>query len=597
MSASEREARRAVLWTAASAALLCAVIAALHRASPRTAISAHGMLHAALLERVLAHPGELPPENPFFAGEPVLYYWVFHALGAAIAAVTGLDPLRSLELLVMAGAVALFAGCAAFARSLFGRAAAGPWVALLVLAGAKPFAAEIVAWRRLRGGPAVLEGEYLWGLVHPVMRAMRLFDPYSLWGPLLNFFYNVTSRPLAIASLVLVVVALRAVLARGGAARAAGLALATAACSSFSMLFGASTTGALGGALVALAGSAYWRSRRASGGAAPAGEPAAAPLGASLVARAPLALGAIAAGFALSVPTFANILGGGAGGGLAAATPGEMKDALLAMAESALVTLPLAVVATRGASGDRRDFLALLVLASLVYMAGAAVVSLPMGSQNNFFQAALVPLGMAASGALVDAEGRVAARRALLVAALFVPTALLITAAYAGRPPVPLASEHGELRRLPPGAPLPSLYAWLRESAAPDAVVVVDPGPPIRAMSGNTNELPAMTGRSLFTLRASHYIVSDHADVARRVAIARALVAGAPLGDDDARYVAALGREVYVLLDGHGATSDPATRAAADAAYGAPAFEAGPIALYRWPRAAGPPAGAEGARP
>lgn len=574
MPVSARDERRAVLWAAASAALLCATIVALHRASPRTAISAHGMLHSALVGQILEHPSRLPPENPFFAGETVLYYWVFHALGAAIAAATGLDPLRSLELLVLLGALALVAGCAAFARSLYGRAAAGPFVALLVLAGAKPFAIAIVTWRRLANGPEIFEGEYLWGLVHPVMRAMRLFDPYSLWGPLLNFFYNITSRPLAIASLAVVVALLHAVLARGGLARAAGLALATAACSSFSMLFGVSSVGALGAAVAGLAVLGRVRAHPDA-------------LGASLAARAPLALGALATGFALSIPTFSNILGGGAGGSLSPASAAEAKEALLAMAESACLALPAAIFAAASARGPRRDFLTVLVAATLVYMAGSTVVSIPMGSQNNFFHAALVPLGMAASGALVDERGRVIARRAAIAVLLCAPTALLITAAYVGRPPVPLGSEHGELRRLPPGAPIPRLHDWIRANTPRDAVVVVDPTPPIRAMSGNTNELPALTGRSLFTLRRTHYIVWDHADVDRRIAIARALVAGEPISADDRRYVAALGREVFVLIDGLGATAAPEVRAAADAAYGAPVFADGPIALYRFDPARG----------
>ena len=104
-------------------------------------------------------------------------------------------------------------------------------------------------------------------------------------------------------------------------------------------------------------------------------------------------------------------------------------------------------------------------------------------------------------------------------------------------------------------------------------------------MSGNTAELPALTGRSLLTLRASHYMASDHADVERRVAIARALVAARPLPEADRAYLVALGRDLYVLQDGQeerGKVDAAAARARATAAYGEPVFAAGPIALFHW---------------
>lgn len=77
------------------AAALAALILGIHAANPRTLCSTHGLLHAAIVQR--CERGGLPPENPFFAGRPVCYYWFFQYIGSAIVGVTGADPLHALE--------------------------------------------------------------------------------------------------------------------------------------------------------------------------------------------------------------------------------------------------------------------------------------------------------------------------------------------------------------------------------------------------------------------------------------------------------------------------------------------------------------------
>src|SRR5215510_5864386 len=68
--------------------------------NPRLVASWHGFLHTAIANR---YPGPAwTPENPFFAGESLRYYWVFHRLGSGLAHGIGVDPLTGLRILALA---------------------------------------------------------------------------------------------------------------------------------------------------------------------------------------------------------------------------------------------------------------------------------------------------------------------------------------------------------------------------------------------------------------------------------------------------------------------------------------------------------------
>src|SRR5262245_59630042 len=98
-----------------------------------------------------------------------------------------------------------------------------------------------------------------------------------------------------------------------------------------------------------------------------------------------------------------------------------------------------------------------------------------------------------------------AGRRLLLLHLAFVPSLVLVVIAYTGRPPIPIALEPAALQRLPRDGREARLYDWIRASTPRDAVIVQDPGPEGRTSTGNTSELPAFTGRALYTDYAQHY--------------------------------------------------------------------------------------------
>jgi hypothetical protein len=82
---------------------------------PAVRFRADAQLHLPVLERVLA--GSFPPENPFLAGEPLAYFWFYHVVLGGVVALTALPADLALSLFnVQALLVLLFAVDAAARR-------------------------------------------------------------------------------------------------------------------------------------------------------------------------------------------------------------------------------------------------------------------------------------------------------------------------------------------------------------------------------------------------------------------------------------------------------------------------------------------------
>lgn len=553
-------------WSLAVAALCVGLIAWVHRESPRTFVSAHGLLHSAIAQRFQAEPFSIPPENPFFAGEPISYYWFFQALGATVSSAFGTDPLHAFEFLVAVSAVALVFVAVRMARSLYGCAGVGFAIVYLVLAGAHPQGPLVLAARVLWRGRGVLADDpgYVWGVAHPVSGYLRLGDPFSQLGPLISYFFSVTARPLAIVALLLVIFCLHRVLFRGGARAWISLAASVALLSALNSLMGIAGVGALGLGLVVCE-----VLRRRGFGAAP--EPEEEP-------HCLAALAALGSGLLLGSVTFWHLLASGAGG--AGFGSGGIRTILehgLGAASSAWLPLALAVFVLFRSSGRRYYFGLLLTIAALTQLFATAFVLLPAGNYVNFCHIALVMLAVPASACILDAEGRVLRGRAMALGAAFLPTLLLVIWSHTGRPPVAIGTGGGRILALPATSAPARLYTWIENETPRNAVFVIDPASPIRAAAGNTSELPALTGRFLFTERASHYIVEPHEDVLRRTRMASQMVHGAELSSADRRYVEELDRPVFVLAVEPSAAQSFALRDR----YGDAIYRIDELALYR----------------
>lgn len=550
------EGRRRLLWVAGLAALVTGLtIVGIHRASPRSFVSAHGMLHAAVAYRFDSPLSivAVPPENPFFAGEALPYYWFFHYAAARVIDLLPIHAFQAFELLVL-GAIALvwFSGGLA-GRGLHGGVLPGFAVGLFTFAGANPFGAGFLAARFTLHGTEVFADDpnYLWGLVHPLIREARFEDPFVLYGPLVNFFVNVTSRPLALAVLVFSVFALLGYLRRGGGGRLAILVIGAALCTAFSPIVGLSVFPvcalALGLSRLIPPGTGSDGGRR-TGSAGPK----AVDTGHGDEAderRWILAAVALMAGVAVALPTYWHLLGLTGDG---ATTIEPSFRVIRATAASAGLLCVLALAATLRASGFRRRFMAALLATGLVLIAASILLRLPVGNEANFFHAATVLVGVPAAGVFSPDLGWSARRRWIPAAALvlvFVPTPLVVLASYLGRPAVPLALEGSSVRRVPETDPWARVYRWIREETDEDAVFVTDPRRPLVTAVGNFPELPALTGRFLFTTHGVNYVVSPNADADIRERIATTLVDGERLDPDDERYLDGFDRRVYLIRE------------------------------------------------
>ncbi len=545
--------------------VVIATLLAIHRDSPRTLLSAHGFLHSAISQR-FSESLATPPENPFFAGEPLGYYWFFHSLGAGVSSLTGLDPLRSFELLICLAIAGMMICATVLARSLYQSAALGALIGFLVLAGANPQAPLLLLYRFLQNGPSALAERptYLWGIVNAISSRIRYDDVWGMHGPLINFFLNITARPLALCSVVLVLLALRRCLLAATVSRLLFLALTVALSSALSVLVGVAVAGTLTAALVVyrIAARTPFGDMLESG----ATDGVAMRTGAALLT-----------GVVMASPTFFHLFGGSAGSIAIApdGIPSVLRETIMLLA-SCWLTLGFSAIGVRHVFGDDRAFLFVVGTAALGLIAAAILFVLPVGNQDNFFHVALVFLAVTAPSAVVRLDGTPNLQNARNMALVFLPTFLLVLYCYTGRPDIPLGFEGRTLLHLE--RERGALYGYIRSETAADAIFVIDPDGVDNAMSGNTAELPALTSRMIFTPRPGHYIANYYRDQPRRTRIARGLLAGEALSHRDEDYLTGLGRPIYwVDYHAHVSRNRPST-----AETTAPVFQKGQVALYRW---------------
>jgi hypothetical protein len=256
---------------------------------------------------------------------------------------------------------------------------------------------------------------------------------------------------------------------------------------------------------------------------------------------------------------------------------------LVTLAPSVALLAVLAYVGLRRVSRRCQAFLIVPFTAALLLLMADATFMLPDSNQSNFFHAAVVLLSVPAAASIIRStsagENTVSLGRAVAIAAVFMPTVLLLLSAYVQRPPLPLEFDGARLQRLPRDSSLARLYEWVDGSTRPDAVFIIDPRPPWVAMCGNIAEFPAMTGRFLFTEQRHHYMVQPYADSALRTDMAVRLTAGERPTDADHAYLSALARPLYLLTY---RADDAALVAELQGHYGPPRFHHGSVAVFEW---------------
>lgn len=564
-----RTGRGALLLASVAALVSIVPIAYAHRESLRTLISAHGLLHAAIAQRFAAvsvWPGR--PENPFFAGEPLPYYWFFHYVGARLAGLMEIHPLHAFELLIFLALGVLWWTAALLGRRLYGGIAAGLAIGLLALAGTNPFGAAILLAKIGARGPAFLEdrGDHFWGLLHPIFGAARLSDPFGLYGPLLNFYFNISSRPVALSLLLVMSCCLLAWLQSGDRRAWLGLMAGTAVCTAFSFLIGVVSVLALsGGLLVAAAWTTFMAARDAN---------ADGHYGRTLKAIAALVLGAL-----IALPTYYYFF---LGGNDQSVRLNVRFWVVQGIASSAFLLVALVCVGVRRATGIHRQFLLATMCAGFALLAGSAVIELPASNDCNLFHAAVFLLAIPAAGGLLAVADGVKPWSGLAWAAvmlIFLPTPGLVAYAYLHRPPIPLEITGQGLVRVPPDSSMAHLYDWIRTRTAPDAIFILDPRS-LATPGGSIPEFPALTERFLFTGARKDYMVAPHGDAQLRYDIALRLLGSAPADEEQHAYLKRLGRPLYLVLSNAVAYHDAR---ALEGRYGSAVFRHGDVVVFALP--------------
>lgn len=572
----------------ASVAFIVLVLA-IHATNPRTLVSTHGLLHAAVIQQC---ERGIPPENPFFAGRPVCYYWFIHWLAAGYARLTGLNPLHAFEHLIVASFVPLFAFAVWLGRRLMNSAAAGLCIAWLALVGANPFGPLVYVYRCWSRGQSLLDnvpdapfGPYMYDSAQVGAR---------LYGPNLPFFIHITSRPIALVLLLgMACCCLRyfvTTVTRPGAPAARGataaptplvwLTLLTALCAAVNPLIGLASAAAIGAGLI---GASLWQRLAVRGGD-------------RLRVLPPLV--ALGLGAALAIPTLLTILRYTEGGARFALFSGVGFMYTRAVAVSGGPMLIAAMIGVRRFAPAHRPFVMTMLLAGCALLALSMALQLPVENNHNFFNAAMVFLAVPAAGLAVplprssarapDRVQCVSPSRVLCIAACCVPAALLIVRSYTGRAPIDADFTAGRITRTPEDSALARLYQWIADNTEPDAVIVTDPRRKI-AVEGNMQEFPAMTRRVLL-VGNDGYMTDPYPDASLRRRIAARLLDGESLPADDAAALAALARPVYLVLQ---SDDDPPRVNLLTQRLGPPRFRASNVAVWEWKAAASDDADAD----
>lgn len=547
-----------------------AYVLSLEARNPRLIASWHGFLHTAIANR-FPGPG-WTPENPFFAGEPLHYYWVFHRIGAGLGSLLGMDPLNSLRLLALLGLVLLVVAAALLGRRLYGSTGAGILIGTLALIGLNPLGPGIAAARHFSKGVPLFEQEVGGGSVETTFVSNELADQFMSrkllpsmyfstdWrqGQNVVWFFDISSRGLALGALMTLLLVLLRPAHRWP--HLLGVTLLAALLAALNPIVGLAVAGGFGFSYLVL----DWGTRRKSP--------------ASGLPHLPVVM-ALGIGVLLAAPTFIHLFS--QGGGTTSINPPRMIVLkLMNMALNFIVIAVLVLLAMRTSLGERAASLRAAAITGALLLCAVALVHLEEGNEHNLTNAALVVLAVPAVAVLVlERNGQprppaAAARRLWIIGLLFVPVTIGTWLAFDGRPPLPFSTAQGYLARVPESDPLAGLYTWITQRTGKDAVFIVNPARPVK-MSGNVSELPAFTGRTLFTDQPS-YLTTAYRDATMRAALSGRLLEGDEATAEERGYLERLKRPLFII------SYQPEQVANLTARYGTPIFQRDFVSVYTW---------------
>ena len=500
------------VWLAAAVAGSAVLV--MHVLSPALSERSDGAFHAGVAWAALR---ALPPEDPFFAGLALRYFWGPHAWAAGWLALSpGLGAYAPFVVSSTFALVAALLAVGALARRLGASARVSMFAQMLALTGTVPFAWLTLAAPR---GAGEVHGAAAWSqaLDHGADRALRSLDPGTLHPSLvlpLDKFVVLTPFAWGLAGAVLLGLALAAVLDAPAWRSVLRLAVLTAA-----VLFVHPVAG------VALAAAALAGLACAAVGDA----------GARRAAR--YGTGAVAVALLLLAPYVMAVAGPGtaASGALAL---GIVRRGLVSVMLGGAFLFPVAAAMLLHAGKDR-TFRRALAGALVVLALPACLLRLGGDNQSKFLNLAfiLAAAPAAVGWTLVAATPRRRELLGVLCTVAWAPTLVAMAWAYA---------HQSELSADAPSRPPPALLSAIRQWVPLDAVLIDATQDTTR---GAAPALPGATGRALlwsggFMARKWGYR-SDA--LLLRARAAEVLASGHWPAGRELALVAALGREPWVL--------------------------------------------------
>jgi hypothetical protein len=505
------------------ALLITATCAAPLVSSPKVRTSVHGFLHAAILYRTV--DAGVPPENPFYAGEPLRYYWVYHVGCAALCELGSLEPVAAFTVSNMAVLLALLLALGAMGSALFGSRRAGLLAVWLGFFGLNPLGAGHYLLRAEGSWVSTLSRQ-----LQPVqngkpplqfLRHLSLGEEHRITATLTKFM-NVSSFPAALALSVLSCLLVMRVLSTQKRGDGVLVLFALLGTTLLSPLTGLTLSLILGGTLVIRT----WGGHQGGGAA----------------------LVWVAASVVLSLPWLwgaGAFTGEGKSIGFGPSWE-KLQDTLYYLGPLLLLGLPGVRVARQGRTGG--IFSVGLGLAILGVVLAAAV-----GNEYKLVRMAAPLLGVVAGGSLALCSQRGAAGTVLatITALAFLPTNALAYAAYHVhcKAPLPYRSQgstlYFEARDLPGG----EMYRWVQDHSPPDAILLTHPERRQRNIAGNKqgDEAAVLARRPIYS-DIKFYLTSHEADFAERQELLRRVFAGERLLVEQRERLLELGRPIYLLV-------------------------------------------------
>ncbi len=415
-----------------------------HVLSPALSARSDGSFHAGV---VWAAARGLPPEDPFFAGLALRYFWGLHAWAAAwVALAPGLGAYAPLVVTSALAALSALLGVGVLARRL-GATPRVCWFAQgLALLGTTPFA-WLVLVARAASGEVRGRAEVARSLGNGADEALRALDPGLLHPSLvipLDKFVVLTPFTWGLAGAAVVALAVLRAIETFSWRAGLGLALAVAA-----VLFIHPVAG------VALAAAAIVGALCAAIGVPEARRPLA---GITL---------AVVCGGAAMAPYLLAVAGGGAGGALAWGLVTDARGMLSALIAGALLLPPLLWRGGPLRAGGRRERGAYAVagmLAALVLP--ACVLRFSGDNQSKFLNLGFLIASAPAAVVWARVVSAPARRRVLgaLLALALLPTLAAVLWAYA---------HESELSADAPSRPPRAIVEAVRQQVAYAGVLVL----------------------------------------------------------------------------------------------------------------------------